>query len=73
MSERRLVLRTYRSILRWARANAAVPFTLRAGDVLSLAPELPRDVLDGAPAVARLARQAFKDGKHLTVSVGSEP
>lgn len=38
MSERRLALVVYRSLLRWSRANRDVPFSLRPSDVRSFAP-----------------------------------
>ncbi|RMZ56392.1 hypothetical protein APUTEX25_004615 [Auxenochlorella protothecoides] len=68
MTDRRLILVAYRSVLRWARDNAAVPFQLRRGDVLLLAPGVVPTTLQDAAAVSQIARAAFHLNKDLKVS-----
>ncbi|KAL6766563.1 hypothetical protein ACKKBG_A36535 [Auxenochlorella protothecoides x Auxenochlorella symbiontica] len=65
MTDRRLILVAYRSVLRWARDNAAVPFQLRRGDVLLLAPGVVPSTLQDAAAVSQIARAAFHLNKDL--------
>ena len=69
-SSKRLPLALYRATLRWARANADVPFTLRSSDVFALAPALRQQggalapapaLLDsGARALPPVARAAYE-------------
>lgn len=68
-SRKRLPLALYRATLRWARANADVPFSLRGADVYALAPALRQQrgalsqpaLLDaGAGALQPIARAAFE-------------
>ncbi|KAL4443743.1 hypothetical protein ABPG75_011480 [Micractinium tetrahymenae] len=65
---RRLALTLYRATLRWSRANADVPFSLKASDVYWLAPQLRGTplALQDAGAVAAVARQAFEACRNLT-------
>lgn len=65
MGPDRLALAVYRALLRWSRANADVPFSLRPGDVAVLAPSLrslqpPGSLMRhadlGAAAIPALAR-----------------
>ena len=60
--QRRLGVALYRALLRWGRANADVPFTLRASEVYALAPELRGTALalQDSAAVGPIARAAFE-------------
>lgn len=69
MTDRRLVLVAYRSVLRWARDNAVVPFQLRRGDAVLLAPGVVPTTLQDAAAVSQLARASFRMNKDLEVRV----
>ena len=66
-SSSRLAVALYRATLKWGRQAADVPFTLRSGDLLTLAPSLRGSLvaaqaqqLDAGAAVASLARAAFE-------------
>ena len=64
--QRRLGVALYRALLRWGRANADVPFTLRSREVYALAPELRGTALalQDSAAVGPIARAAFEACRH---------
>ena len=63
----------YRALLRWARANADVPLTLRSTEVATVVPNLnattPAISLNSSRAVAALAKIAFRTNSTLTGAV----
>ena len=75
---KRLALTFYRSLLRWSAASEGVPFQLRYTDVQRCAPSVVQGQvpvegsLEDAQAVRRITRQAFRQDKHLQVSIHSK-
>lgn len=62
MASKRLALALYRAMLKWARGQSDVPFSLRSGDVYTLAPMLrgQRLALQDAGALPPIARAAYE-------------
>ena len=61
MADRRLAVRAFRSLLKWARAHRDIPFAVRESDARLLVPEAAESgALEDAASVAELTQLAFR-------------
>lgn len=71
MADRRVAVRAYRSLLKWARAHRDIPFAVRESDARLLVPEAA-DIgsLEDAASVVELTRLAFRYEAAVQVGLG---
>ena len=71
MADRRVAVRAYRSLLKWARAHRDIPFAVRESDARLLVPEAA-DIgsLEDAASVVELTQLAFRSQAAVQVGLG---